>query len=96
MDRDKPVSFGTGCRFQWEASQDAYVVLYPEGMVTLSETAAAILKHVDGARTCSDIVNVLQEEYPGADLESDVTGFLEEAAARGWIHVQQERTDPNQ
>lgn len=87
MERDAPVSFRPGCRFQWEPSQNAYVVLYPEGMVTLSETAAAILKHVDGVRTCGDIVGALKEEFPGADLEGDVIGFLEDATSRGWIQA---------
>lgn len=87
MERDKPISFSTGYRLQWEPSQNGYVVLYPEGMVTLSESAAEILKHVDGARTCGEIVDALKEEFPDADLEGDVIGFLEDAAARGWIWV---------
>lgn len=87
MERDKPVSFTTGYRFQWEPSQNGYVVLYPEGMVTLSESAAEILKHVDGARTCGEIVAALKKEFPDADLEADVIEFLEDAATRGWIRV---------
>lgn len=87
MERDKPVSFSTGYRFQWEPSQNGYVVLYPEGMVTLSESAAEILKHVDGARTCREILDTLKSEFPEADLEDDVIEFLEDAAARGWIRV---------
>lgn len=87
MERDKPLSFSTGYRFQWEPAQNGYVVLYPEGMVSLSESAAEILKHVDGASTCRDIVDALKKEFPDADLEGDVIEFLEDAAARGWIRV---------
>ncbi|MFX5622761.1 pyrroloquinoline quinone biosynthesis peptide chaperone PqqD, partial [Acinetobacter baumannii] len=30
-------------RLQWEEAQQAWVLLYPEGMVTLNDSAAAIL-----------------------------------------------------
>ena len=35
-------------RFQWEPAQNAFVLLYPEGMVKLGGSAGEILKRVDG------------------------------------------------
>ena len=35
-------------RFQWEEAQAAYVLLYPEGMVKLGQSAGEILKRVNG------------------------------------------------
>jgi pyrroloquinoline quinone biosynthesis protein D len=76
-------------RFQWEPAQDAYVLLYPEGMVKLGSSAAEILKRVDGASSLSAIFADLERAFPGADLRQDVTEFLEHAHAKGWIHAKQ-------
>ena len=37
-------AFRRGYRMQWEAAQNSHVVLYPEGMAKLNETATAILE----------------------------------------------------
>jgi pyrroloquinoline quinone biosynthesis protein D len=74
-------------RLQWEAAQNAHVLLYPEGMVKLSQSAAEILKRVDGVATVSAIVQDLEQTFPGADLHSDVVEFLSTAYERGWIVV---------
>jgi len=76
-------------RLQWEPAQEAYVLLYPEGMVKLGSSAAEILKRVDGAASLSAIVAGLEQAFPGADLRRDVTEFLEHAHAKGWIHAKQ-------
>jgi pyrroloquinoline quinone biosynthesis protein D len=77
-----------GCRLQYEAVQDCWVVLYPEGMVKLSGSGAEILKRVDGRRSVADMVSDLQRAFPGADLRADVHDFLREAARRGWLALQ--------
>jgi pyrroloquinoline quinone biosynthesis protein D len=76
------------CRMQWEPAQQSYVLLFPEGMVKLSETAAEIMKRVDGANTVDAIVRSLEQAYPGADLRADVVEFLKTSHARGWIKIQ--------
>jgi pyrroloquinoline quinone biosynthesis protein D len=75
-------------RLQWEAAQDAYVLLYPEGMVKLSESAAQILNRVNGSASVSSIIDDLERKFPGADLKSDVMEFFTTAQERGWIVVQ--------
>ncbi|WP_409525499.1 pyrroloquinoline quinone biosynthesis peptide chaperone PqqD [Nitrincola sp. MINF-07-Sa-05] len=73
-------------RLQWEAAQDAWVLLYPEGMVKLNATAAAILNHVDGKRSLAGIVQALQNDYPQAEgLIDDVAAFMQEAHANNWV-----------
>ena len=72
-------------RFQWEEAQNAFVLLYPEGMVTLNDSAGHILKRCDGTRTQAEIVADLRAEFPNAKLEDDVKQFLEIAHERGWI-----------
>ena len=36
-----------GLRLQWEPAQDCHVLLYPEGMVKLNQSAGEILKRCD-------------------------------------------------
>ncbi len=84
LDQQAALTVASGFRFQWEPSQSGYVLLYPEGMITLNDSAAEILKLCDG-RTAREIVEALSTQFPDADLEADVLEFLEEAHERGWI-----------
>ena len=73
---------------QWEAAQDCHVLLYPEGMVKLNESAHEILLRCDGQRTVAAIVADLQREFPGAELEQQVRQFLQQAYSSGWIGLE--------
>ena len=83
--RDRPIAIAPGFRLQWEDAQDAHVLLYPEGMVRLSQSAGAILSRCDGERTLGGLLDSLHEAFPGADLEADVVEFLLIALEKGWI-----------
>jgi pyrroloquinoline quinone biosynthesis protein D len=74
-------------RFQWEPVQQAYVLLYPEGMVKLGTSAGEILRRVDGCSPISAILADLECSFPDADLRRDVTEFLEHARKKGWIRA---------
>jgi pyrroloquinoline quinone biosynthesis protein D len=74
-------------RLQWEPAQNGHVLLYPEGMVKLSDSAAQILTRVDGTASVSAIIHDLECNFPGADLKSDVLEFLGIAHERGWIEI---------
>jgi pyrroloquinoline quinone biosynthesis protein D len=89
---------GTGDRFslnpmylfRWEETQHAYVLLYPEGIVKLNETAGEIIKRCDGRLTAADMVTELQAAYPGDNerVAEGVYKFLEVFRAKGWIRRQ--------
>lgn len=75
-------------RLQWEKAQDAYVLLYPEGMVQLNDSAAMILQLCDGTRTADDVVRELSRRFGDESLSDDVNEFLDAAQGHGWIdHV---------
>jgi pyrroloquinoline quinone biosynthesis protein D len=74
-------------RLQYEPAQSAWVLLYPEGMVKLSGSAAEILKRVDGRTSVDGIIRDLEAAFPGAALRQDVLDFIQEAHERGWITV---------
>lgn len=88
MDNNSTPTITSTYRFQWEAAQNCYVLLYPEGMVKLNPSAGEILKHCDGTQTVNAIIASLQQQYPNAEIESDVHEFLEIAHENSWIHMQ--------
>ncbi|MHB0777157.1 pyrroloquinoline quinone biosynthesis peptide chaperone PqqD [Halomonas sp. WWR20] len=75
-----------GWRLQWEPAQQRHVLLYPEGMVQLNDSAGAILALLDGQRDVQALVAELQQRYPDAPtIEPDVKEFLLDAVQQGWI-----------
>ncbi len=74
-------------RFQWEEAQQAYVILYPEGMVKLNPSAGEILNLCDDERTVAQIIETLEEKFSVADLAGDVRSFLDVAREQGWIRT---------
>jgi len=82
----RPV-IGQGFRLQWESAQDAHVLLYPEGMVKLNPSAAAILTRCDGARTLADIITDLERTYSAEGLRNDVLAFVTVAVERNWLEL---------
>ena len=74
-------------RLQWEESQQRYVLLYPEGMVQLNQSAAEILKRCDGNTAISAIVADLETAFSQQGLANDVMKFMEAAHERGWIRT---------
>jgi pyrroloquinoline quinone biosynthesis protein D len=78
-----------GMRLQWEPAQDAHVLLYPEGMVKLNGTAAAILTRCDGARTLDDIVADLERTYGASALMADVQSFVSFALEKRWLELRE-------
>lgn len=80
-----PLRIAPGFRLQWEEAQQAHVLLYPEGMVTLNGSSAEILKYCDGTRTLDGIIEDLQKQFPEADLADDVREFMVAAHENGWV-----------
>ena len=74
-------------RVQWEEVQNCYVVLYPEGMVKLSQSAGEIMKRIDGEKSVIDIIDDISNTFDGADVKEDVMKFLEVIYGNGWIRT---------
>lgn len=72
-------------RLQYEEAQQTHVLLYPEGMVKLNQSASEILLLCDGTRTVSEIVNALEAKFSATGLEADIRSMLEEAVRRNWL-----------
>jgi pyrroloquinoline quinone biosynthesis protein D len=76
-----------GFRLQWEAAQDAYVLLYPEGMIKLNGSAGEILKRCDGRATITDITADLERAFATTGLSGDVTHFVTMAVEKKWLQI---------
>jgi pyrroloquinoline quinone biosynthesis protein D len=72
-------------RLQYEEAQARWVLLYPEGMVQLNDSAAEILKRCDGQRSLDEIVAELEQTFNAQGLAPQVQDLLEEGQRRGWI-----------
>jgi len=72
-------------RLQYEEAQTRWVLLYPEGMVQLNDSAAEILKRCDGVRALSAIVAELEQAFNAQGLQPQVEALLEEGQRRGGI-----------
>jgi pyrroloquinoline quinone biosynthesis protein D len=75
-----------GVRMQTDSATGKSVLLFPEGIVELNETAHEILSRCDG-RTLSEIVRALAEEYDAdrAALATDVRETLADLQQRKLI-----------
>ena len=76
-----------GFRLQWEAAQNAHVLLYPEGMIKLNSSAGEILKRCDGATTLADITADLERAFATSNLSQDVIRFVIMAVEKKWLKI---------
>ncbi|MCU7945418.1 MAG: pyrroloquinoline quinone biosynthesis peptide chaperone PqqD [Candidatus Thiodiazotropha sp. (ex Cardiolucina cf. quadrata)] len=74
-----------GHRLQFEEAQQAWVVLYPEGMVQLNQSAAEILNRCDGETPLEQVITDLEQVYGETGLTSDVVELITAALDQGWL-----------
>ena len=77
-------------RLEYDAVRQQRVLLYPEGVVLLNDTGAAILDLCDGKRSIADIAAALQERYHCGDVTGDVVEYLSGLVGQQLVRVQQE------
>jgi pyrroloquinoline quinone biosynthesis protein D len=73
-------------RLDFDPVRQRRVLLYPEGVVLLNDTGAAILELCDGARTIGAIASALEEKYH-ADVTADVLAYLSQLVERELVRV---------
>ena len=73
-------------RLQWEDAQQCHVLLYPEGLIKLNDSATEILRRCREPISQEQLVQDLQQAFPQAEgLEHDVGEFLDHAWEQEWI-----------
>ena len=80
--------FARGVRFR-RLEDGSGVLLVPEGVVNLTETAAAIVELVDGVRTPADMAAALGKVFdaPPDRISADVSELLGRLSDKTWILV---------
>ncbi|MCB1775646.1 MAG: pyrroloquinoline quinone biosynthesis peptide chaperone PqqD [Gammaproteobacteria bacterium] len=85
VDGEACYAIAPGHRLQWEEAQQAWVVLYPEGMVKLNDSAAEILQRCDGKTTLTALTTDLETAFGETDLADDVAQLVSAAVEHGWL-----------
>ncbi|MBK3882958.1 MULTISPECIES: pyrroloquinoline quinone biosynthesis peptide chaperone PqqD [Stutzerimonas stutzeri subgroup] len=76
--------------FRWEDSQQAHVLLYPEGIVKLNTTGGKILQRCDGKTSVAELIDQLALSYNASNVDAirnGVLNFLEVSHGKGWIRA---------
>ncbi len=71
---------------RWQAAREEWLLVMPEAVVVLNETAAAVLRRCDGVRDVDDIVASLKEEYDDVDA-GDVADLLQDLANKRVVEL---------
>lgn len=87
IDQQQCVSLAPGVRLQTDPATGDDVLLYPEGILILNETAREIVTRCDGKTPIAEIIAALAAEYesPAAELEGDVADCLDDLRRRKLI-----------
>lgn len=87
--RDRTPQLAAKARMQTDPATGKPALLYPEGVLLLNESAAAVLGLCDGRRTVEEIVSLLCVKFnsPAAVVQPDVEQCLERLAAKGLVEM---------
>ena len=71
-------------RYRWDALRGQHQLVFPEGILVLNESGAAIVRLCDG-RSLTELVAVLNEQFPTGHPGEDVPAFLHRLAQKGLL-----------
>jgi pyrroloquinoline quinone biosynthesis protein D len=71
-------------RYRWDELRGEHQLVFPEGMLVLNETGAAIVQCCDG-RTADDLVAELKHRFPDAEPVTDVHAFIGRLVEKGLV-----------
>jgi coenzyme PQQ biosynthesis protein PqqD len=73
-----------GVRTGTDPLSDETVLLFPEGVLLLNETAAAVIRQCDGCHSVAEVVQAVGEVYDDVTVE-DVMSLLRDLIAQGLL-----------
>jgi pyrroloquinoline quinone biosynthesis protein D len=71
-------------RYRWDKLRRQHQVVFPEGILVLNESGAAIVQLCDG-RTMAELLAALAEQFPDGNPGEDVLAFLERLTVKGLL-----------
>ncbi|MGH3781523.1 MAG: pyrroloquinoline quinone biosynthesis peptide chaperone PqqD [Pseudonocardiaceae bacterium] len=75
-----------GVRAATDPLSDETVLLFPEGVLILNETAAVIVRQCDGYLSVAEVVQAVGEVYDGVAVE-DVMSLLRDLIAQNLLVI---------
>lgn len=75
-----------GVKTAYDETRAGHVVLFPEGVLVLNETAAAVVALCDGRTSVAGIARRLAEEFDGVEAD-DVAELVARLVARRVVDV---------
>ena len=76
-----------GYRLQWEPRQQSWVLLFPEGMVKLNESARLVLDHCAVPVNISNLIRQIQNLFPNEPVSDDIRDFVRAAYEQRWLRL---------
>ena len=71
-------------RYRWDTLRQQHQIVFPEGVLVLNESAAAIVQHCDG-RSTGDLIAVLKSQFTDGNQAAEVHAFLGRLADKGLL-----------
>lgn len=72
-------------RMKYDHARQCELLLLPERVVELNETAGAILRLCDGQRTIAEMIGELEAKFVQTGLRDDIVAFVASAGEMGWL-----------
>jgi len=85
-DNSKP-RLAAKARLKWDAVREKHLLLFPEGVLVLNQTAHDVLALCDGQRTVTEIVKALAAQYAieANAIDADVKEILQKLAQKTFV-----------
>jgi pyrroloquinoline quinone biosynthesis protein D len=74
-------------RLKWDAVRKKYLLLFPEGVLVLNNTAHDVLALCDGSRDIAEIVKNLRELYHADGIDGDVKEILRRLVEKNLVKL---------
>ncbi len=71
-------------RYRWDKVRGQHQLVFPEGILVLNDSGAAIVQLCDG-RSTGELLAALSKQFPEGLAGEDVPVFLERLAAKGLL-----------
>ncbi len=71
-------------RYRWDEVRQQHQIVFPEGVLVLNASGAAVVQLCDG-RSTNDLIFALEQQFPGGNPSADVSEFLERLSEKGLL-----------
>lgn len=87
LDAKSRPALSSHVRLRYDTPRESWVLLAPEAVLTLNETAAAILELCDGQKNVAEIADALAVRYlsPASEILPDVLETLQRLHDKGFV-----------